>query len=472
MAEPESRLIQEPPAFLPLSARAALGKPWRDGWIGSAIERGTVSIDTITDYVQAAFRRSGDDEQHHLVQLAQNGDAESEQAILRRIREVVREQRLLTAGMDEQQVATDVFDYLYGFRELARLFRDPAVEEIQVNRADNIWVIRNGRLEKTNVNLRDDTTLEHYLFPRLFAESGRAISHEHPSIEHVRLDGVRLSATMPPRSARATLVVRKHNQLLLDPQLWASLGSASPRILEVLGALVRWRVSILVSGPTASGKTTLVRLLIGYTPENMRWVTLATDSELHLTKAYPERNITEMEVGGRGEIAELFRTVLRYSPTAVVLEEIRNGAEAEIMLLTVQRGHGGSMSTVHVTEASEIAFEVANMSLEGHPLDPTTVNLRWRQVARAFPVVVQMAADPLVTGRRLIKEIGQYVVRTENEPPVYEPVCVWRASGDLPYGEGGWHWVGTFHDSVLKIIQEQGGDVGKILVPEGTVDSC
>lgn len=469
MAEPE-RVIENTAAVLPLSAFAVQGKPWRDGWTGPAVKHGEIGVEAITEFVQQTFKLTGDDEQHHRVRRAQNGDVEAEREIIRRIREILRENRLLTAGMDEEKVATEVFDYLYGFRDLAQFYRDPEVEEIQVNRADNIFLIRNGRLERALVVMRDDKTLEHYLFPRLFAESGRAISQEHPAIEHVRLDGTRLSATMPPRSAHATLMVRKHNQLLLDPMLWASLGSASPRMLDVLGALVRWRVSLLASGPTASGKTTLVRLLVGYTPENMRWVTLATERELHLEQAYPTRNITEMEVGSRGEIADLFRIVLRYSPIAIVLEEIRNGAEAETMLLTVQRGHGGSMSTVHVTEASEIAFEVANMSLEGHPLDPTTIKMRWRQVAKAFPVVVQMAADPLVTGRRLIKEIGQYTVGGEDEAPMYEPVCVWRASGDLPYGEGAWHWVGTFNERVLETVRGEGGDVNRILVPEGTVD--
>ncbi len=451
-----------------LTAFAAPGRPWRDGWANA--ERQVGGTEEITEYVQQALQRVQDDEQSTIIQRAQNGDAEAERLIVKQIRGILGEQRLLTAGMDGERVAVDVFDYLYGFRELGPLFRDPEVEEIQVNRADNVSIIRNGRQEGTQVALRDDLTLEQFLFPRLFSVSGRSISREHPSIEHVRLDGVRLSATMPPRSAHATLVIRKHNRLLLDRKQWAAFGSASPRMLDVLGALVRWRVSILVSGPTNSGKTTLVRLLVGYTPENMRWVTLATDRELHLTEAYPTRSIAEMEIGGRGEIADLFRIVLRYSPTAVVMEEIRNGVEAETMLLTVQRGHGGSMSTVHVTQPEEIAFEVAKMSLEGRSLDPTTVMLRWNEVARAFPVVVQMATDSLVTGRRLIEEIGQYVVRDKHEPPVYEPVCVWRPSGDMPYGVGAWHWVGSFHEGVLAEVRRHGGDVGTIKVPESAVE--
>lgn len=449
---------------------APVGRPWHDGWMD---ETATLSVDAITDAVQQVMNRRGESEdegQSKLVQLAQNGDEEAVAKVLRQIRDILQRERLLTAGMDEASVVGRVFDYLYGFRELAPFFHDPDIEEIQVNRADSIFVVRNGRLERADVCLRDELTLERFLFPRLFTAIGQSISRERPSIEHVRADGVRLSATMPPRSAHATLVVRKHNRLFLDRGQWATLGSTSPRLLDVLGSLVRWRVSELISGPTNSGKTTLLRLLVGYTPENMRWVTLATDRELHLTEAYPTRNIAEMELGGRGEIADLFRIVLRYSPIAVVLEEIRNGAEAETMLQTVQRGHGGSLSTVHVTRPEQIAFEVAKMALEGRSLDPTTLRLKWREVAAVFPVVVQMAADPLVTGRRLVEEIGQYIDRGENEPPVYEPVCVWRPDGDTLYGDGGWHWVNTFQDKIVQQVVRNGGRPEDILVPPGTID--
>lgn len=454
----------------PLQAFAAPGRPWRDGWMGPIPDTSSMNIGQITEYVQQALTHVETEEQSKIIQLAQNGDVKAERQVIKQIRKILSEQRLLTAGVDEESLAVEIYDYLYGFRELGPLFRDPEVEEIQVNRADSVSVVRNGRNQATGVNLRDNLTLERYLFPRLFAASGQAISHEHPAIEHVRLDGVRLSATMPPRSAYSTLIVRKHNRLFLDYHQWTVLGSASTRMLDVLGALVRWRVSLLISGPTNSGKTTLLRLLVGYTPENMRWVTLATDRELHLAEAYPNRSIAEMELGGRGEISDLFRTILRYSPNAVVLEEIRNGAEAETMLLTVQRGHGGSMSTLHVTRPDQIAFEVAKMSLEGRSLDPTTVMLKWREAAIAFPVVVQMAADPLVTGRRLVEEIGQYVVKGDNEPPVYEPICIWRPSGDLPYGDGAWHWVGTFSDAVIEEMQRHGGSRDSVTVPPGTVE--
>lgn len=445
-------------------------KPWLDGLDSDAVIN--MDLNTVTQRVKDIFLNDSRDlkDRSALVQMAQDGNPAAEREMKRLIRDILRREGYLLAGWEDEKLANTVFDYLYGLRELGPLFHDPTVEEIQVNSQDNIWVIRNGRPERTNVLLRDENSLEQFLFPRLFSGKGQAISTENPQLEHVRQDGVRITATVPPRSPQATLIVRKHNVTFLSPKEWLATGSAPERLLALLGAALRGRVSILVSGPTNSGKTTLVRLLIGYAPPDMRWVTVATDRELHLKEAYPNRNFVELELRGRGELSDIFRVILHCSPNAVVLEEIRNGDEAEIMLQTVRRGHGGSLSTLHVTRPETVALEVAKMALEGKPLDPITLNLKWSEVAESFPLVVQMETDSMRTGRRLVDEVGQYVVHAPGQPPEYQPLCVWEPSGENRYAAGGWRWVNQISTDILQTAERNGIHADQLLVPSGTYE--
>lgn len=445
--------------------------PWRDGWDRAGSKASDVAV--LTKRFQDLFvaTEQAQEDRAQLIHHASNGEEAAERQMKRYIRDTLRRDGALR-GADEEKVAQEIFDYLYGFRELAPLVHDDDVDEVQVNGPSNIWVIRSGRRVRTDVRLKDEQTLEQYLFPRLFAAKGQSLSREQPQLEHVRADGIRLTAARPPRGRHATMMIRKHNLKYLAPEAWVDSGSASTRMLDHLRYLVRGRVSILVSGPTGAGKTTVVRLLIGFSDPDMRWVSMAKDRELHLEEAFPDRGVVEFEVGGRGGLDDLFRLVLRYSPSAVVQEEIREGDEAEIMLLTVRRGHGGSLSTVHVTSPDKVALEVARMCLAGQAMDPTSLTLKWNEVAEAFPIVVHMAEDSAHSGRRMVEEIGQYEVHDPQEPPQYVPLCRWVPEDPLNYyAAGAWHWLNDTTDTIKAVAERHGVPRSLLTTPKGEKDA-
>ncbi len=438
--------------------------PWRDGWGVSGVitEAPRRDVREATEHAQKALGKDSADQgkRARIVQLASDGDPTATRDLKRLIREVLRRDGYLAVGDRGDDLIEEIFDYLYGFRELAPLVHDPTVDEIQCNTPESIWLERRGRRERSSITLRDTDTLTQYLFQRLFGAKSQALTREQPYLEHVRADGIRLTATTPPRTAFPTLIIRKHSLQFLEPESWVKAGSVSEAILDILSAAVRGRISMLFSGPPGSAKTSLLRLAVGYSDPLMRWVGLATDRELHLREAYPDRNITEFQVGGRGELQDLFRGALRQSPDAVVLEETRNGEEGEIMLQTTRRGHDGSMSTVHVTRAQDVALEVAKLCLSRQALDPTTLTLKWREVGEAFPFIVQMDRDPVGTGRRMVQEIGQHILRGPYDPPEYQTVCRWEPDDPLiNYGKGEWRWVNDITDAIRARAVKNGVDL-------------
>lgn len=219
-------------------------------------------------------------------------------------------------------------------------------------------------------------------------------------------DGSRVNAIVPPSAVDGPLLsIRRFAVNPLQVADLVELQSLTPPMAELLDALSRAKVNILVSGGTGSGKTTLLNILSGFIPEDERIVTIEDAAELQLRQQHVLRLETRPpNIEGRGEISQrtLVRNALRMRPDRIILGEVR-GEEALDMLNAMNTGHEGSLATIHANTPRDALTRLENMlSMAGLGLPPKTMR---QQIVSAITVVVQ--ATRLTDGRRKIVSIQE-----------------------------------------------------------------
>ncbi|MGB9886808.1 MAG: ATPase, T2SS/T4P/T4SS family [Moorellales bacterium] len=343
-------------------------------------------------------------------------------------------------GMDLDAASYEIYKYAWGLDVIEDLYRDPEVNEIRVNAPDRVYVLRRLKNERTDVRFRDDEHVLKIITRITMHDRGVSLNRSSPTLESVRKDGTRVTATCPPVTEHVTLVLRKHIPRALTPEEMIASGVFDEKVWEVLRALVRGRANILVCGGVGSGKTTLVRTLYRETHENARCVALESDRELFLAKNFPERDIVEMEEHpetGR-TLASLFRTVLRYSPTFIVVGEYRSAEEAKEAIEACRRGHDGSMATAHFNSPEEAVVGTARLYVEsGAGVRPEAAA---QAVASAYNVVVQMFGDP-TRGVLKLERIAEVAPDGDRGAAINDLVR-WTPRGE-DYLDGDWKIVGS-----------------------------
>jgi len=318
---------------------------------------------------------------------------------------ILEEEKAPVNDLERKQLAIDIHDEMFGFGPLEVLLRDPTISDILVNTYRTTYVERMGRLELTDVTFYDDAHLMKVI-EKIVSRVGRRIDESSPMVDARLPDGSRVNAIIPPSAVDGPLMsIRRFAVSPLQVSDLVASQSLTPPMAELLDALARAKVNILVSGGTGSGKTTLLNILSGFIPEDERIVTIEDAAELQLRQQHVLRLETRPpNVEGRGEITQrtLVRNALRMRPDRIILGEVR-GAEALDMLNAMNTGHEGSLATIHANTPRDALTRLENMiSLAGLVLPPK--NLR-QQISSAISVVVQVAR--LTDGRRKIVSIQE-----------------------------------------------------------------
>ncbi|CAN0626898.1 pilus assembly protein CpaF [Burkholderia multivorans] len=327
------------------------------------------------------------------------------QEIATLISRILDEEKLPANDIERRQLAIDVYDEMFGFGPLEALLRDPGVSDILVNTYKQIYVERHGQLELTDVTFYDDAHLMKVI-EKIVSRVGRRIDESSPMVDARLPDGSRVNAIIPPSAIDGPLMsIRRFavNPLKMDDLV--RYQSLTPPMAELLDALARAKVNVLVSGGTGSGKTTLLNILSCFIPPNERIVTIEDAAELQLQQPHVLRLETRPpNIEGKGEITQrtLVRNALRMRPDRIILGEVR-GAEALDMLNAMNTGHEGSLATIHANTPRDALTRLENMiSIAGLSLPPKTMR---QQIASAISVVVQAAR--LTDGKRKIVSISE-----------------------------------------------------------------
>src|SRR5690606_14762610 len=251
--------------------------------------------------------------------------------------------------MEKERVTQEVLDEVFGLGPLEPLLQDRSISDILVTTPYLVVVERNGRLERTGVQFKDNAHLLR-IIEKIVSRVGRRVDESAPMVDARLPDGSRVNAIIPPLAVDGPLLsIRRFGRSPLTPEKLVANHSVTSEMMELLKACVRARLNIIISGGTGSGKTTLLNALSSFVPETERIVTIEDAAELQLSQWHVARLETRPpNVEGKGAIRqrELVINALRMRPDRIVVGEVR-GEEALDMLQAMNTGHDGSLTTIH-----------------------------------------------------------------------------------------------------------------------------
>ncbi len=294
-----------------------------------------------------------------------DSDEALSQAVDQFVERILESEPLPLNQSERERLAEELREETTGAGPLAPLLADPAVTDVLVNGPNLVYVERFGVLEKTSIQFRDR---EHILrvIERIAARVGRRIDASNPLLDARLPDGSRVNATLPPISIDSpTLSIRRFGRRRLRRHDLLQLGMFSPRIMEFLAHAVKTRMSLLVSGGTGTGKSTLLGALCETIPTTERIVTIEDTAELLLDQEHVVRMETRpTNIEGQGLITarDLVINSLRMRPDRIIVGEVRGG-EALDMLQALNTGHDGGLSTIHSNSPRDALSRLETMVL-------------------------------------------------------------------------------------------------------------
>ena len=303
---------------------------------------------------------------------------------------ILTDEHIVLSRAERQLLFEQIVAEILGYGPLEPFLADATITEIMVNGAKNIYVEREGKIERTNATFESDEHLMR-IIERIVAPLGRRIDESSPYVDARLPDGSRVNAVIPPISLIGpVLTIRKFFKIPLTVERLIELGTITPQAIELLKACVVARLSIIVSGGTGTGKTTFLNVLSGHIPDTERILTIENAAELQLR----QEHVVTLEsrppnIEGRGQITirDLVINSLRMRPDRIIVGECR-GPEAFDMLQAMNTGHEGSMSTIHANNPREAMARLENMILmAGMELPHRAVR---EQIASALDLVVQL----------------------------------------------------------------------------------
>ena len=304
---------------------------------------------------------------------------------------------------------------------------DSSVTEVMINGADEIYVERDGTLEKTNVSFADEEAYKAAI-NNVLQFSGKSLTDDQALIDARLPDGSRVHVARDPCARFGTVVtIRKFTKAMLDIDWLVELGTLTPQACQFLRVAVRAERNLLVVGGTSSGKTSLLNALSGFIPTGERIVVIEDSAELQLQQDHLislETRLPDRYGRGAVTIGDLFRSSLRLRPDRIIIGEVRGG-EALDMIQAMTSGHGGSMGTLHANSPADALNRLETMALMSKIELP--LHAIRSQITAAVDVIVQMSRH--LASRRMVTEI------TEVDPLSSEgQYCLSQMFSMLPTG--------------------------------------
>ena len=333
-----------------------------------------------------------------------SGDTAREE-VLALIRNSVNSEAVPLSFAERERLSREILDEIFGLGPLEQLLKDPGISDILVNRFDKVYVERNGKLELTGLSFKDNQHLMQ-IIDRIVSRIGRRVDESSPMVDARLADGSRVNAIIPPLALDgACLSIRRFGRDPLTARNMIENQSLTEPMLELLSAIVKGRLNVLISGGTGAGKTTLLNVLSGYIPNSERIVTIEDAAELQMKQEHVVRLETRPpNIEGKGAVRQrqLVINSLRMRPDRIVVGEVR-GEEAFDMLQAMNTGHEGSMTTVHANSQRDALARVENMvSMANLNIPERAIR---QQVASAIHAVVQIAR--LSDGSRKVLSISE-----------------------------------------------------------------
>jgi pilus assembly protein CpaF len=334
------------------------------------------------------------------------------------VERLVEEERVPMTAIEQNKIVEEILDEVLGLGPLETLLKEPTISDILVNRYDKVFIERNGKLSETPVRFKDDSHLLH-IIEKIVSQVGRRIDEAQPIVDARLQDGSRVNAIIPPLALDGPcLSIRRFGRHVITQEEMLQYRTMMPSMLRFLAVCVQSKATVLISGGTGSGKTTMLNALSRFIPEDERIITIEDTAELQLQ----QRHVVKFETrppnlnkeGGINQ-RQLLRTALRMRPDRIIVGECR-GAEALDMLQAMNTGVEGSMSTVHANTPRDAFSRLETMVMMADLEIPTRVILQ--QLASAIKLVVQVSR--LQDGTRKVLSISEVLGVKEDRVDLQE----------------------------------------------------
>ncbi|NOX54647.1 MAG: CpaF family protein [Planctomycetes bacterium] len=375
--------------------------------------------------------------------LSRLGELEGD-SLRREIRLVVEhlcdtENPLLTRA-ERERLIEEVLDETFGFGPLEILLKEPDIADIMINGPKNVFVERNGRIERSSVVFRDNDHLMQIL-DRIVSKVGRRIDETSPMVDARLPDGSRLNAIIPPLSLDGpALTIRRFGTNPLSLEDLLNFGTFTPEMVMLLEAAIKARINMIISGGTGSGKTTLLNTLSSFIPDDQRIITIEDAAELQLQQGHVLRLETRPpNIEGKGQVTatDLVRNALRMRPDRIIIGECR-GAETLDMLQAMNTGHEGSLTTIHANSPRDAVSRIETMvTMAGVELPMRAIR---QQFAAAVDLIIQV--NRLQGGPRKVTHITE-VLNMEQDTVVMQDIFLFVQDGVDEEGRAYGHFEAT-----------------------------
>ncbi len=361
--------------------------------------------------------------------LTRVGDMEGD-VLRREIRVVIEhlcdgESNLLNRS-ERDRLVEEVLDETFGLGPLEMLLKDPTISDILINGPKNIYCEKNGKMEKTNVEFRDNAHLLQ-IIDRIVSKVGRRVDETCPMVDARLEDGSRVNAIIPPLALDgAAMSIRRFGSNPLKLEDLLNFKAFTPEMVMLLEGAMKARLNIIISGGTGSGKTTLLNTLSSFISNKDRIVTIEDAAELQLQQDHVVRLETRpANIEGKGAVSatDLVKNCLRMRPERIIIGECR-GPEALDMLQAMNTGHEGSLTTTHANTPRDCISRLETLiMMSGFELP---VKAMRSQISSAVDLIIQ--ANRLQGGPRKVTHVTE-ICGMENDTIVMQDIFKYIQDG-------------------------------------------
>ena len=375
--------------------------------------------------------------------LSRVGDLKGD-TLKREIRMVVEHlcdaEDTLLNRQERDRIVDEVLDETFGLGPLELLLKDPKVSDILINGPKNIYVEKEGRMQKTEVEFRDNKHLLQ-IIDRIVSKVGRRVDETCPMVDARLEDGSRVNAIIPPLALDgAAMSIRRFGSNPLKLEDLLNYRAFTPEMVMLLEGCIKSRLNMIIAGGTGSGKTTLLNTLSSFIGHEDRIVTIEDAAELQLQQDHVVRLETRpANIEGNGAVTatDLVRNALRMRPERIIIGECRGGETLD-MLQAMNTGHDGSLTTIHAnTPRDAVARLETLVMMAGYELPVKAIR---QQISGAVDVLIQ--ANRLQGGPRRVTAITE-VVGMEQDTVVLQDIYRYVQEGIDENGKAFGHFMCT-----------------------------